>query len=107
MIAFTDAALEKIKEFGQGHPTAVLRVGVAGGGCSGFEYKKGFMEEEEIDETFSKYKQKDVSFVVEKKSEPFIDGCTVDWVEDLIQRGFQFDNPNASGSCGCKKSFSV
>ena len=107
MITFTEAALEKVEEFGKDHPTAVLRIGVAGGGCSGFEYKMGFIEEEEVDDTFSKYKQKDVSFVVDKKGEPFIDGCTVDWIENLMQRGFQFDNPNAAGSCGCGTSFSV
>jgi iron-sulfur cluster assembly protein len=107
MITFTDAAVEQIKEFSKNHPTAVLRVGVSGGGCSGFEYKLGFIEEEEVDETFSRYKQKDLPFVVDEKSEPFIDGCTVDWVEDLMQKGFRFDNPNATGSCGCKKSFSV
>ena len=107
MIKFTDAALEKVKEFSEDSPTAILRLGVAGGGCSGFEYKMGFMEQEEVDETFSKYEQGDVPFVVDKKGEPFIDGCTVDWIEDIMHRGFKFDNPNATGSCGCNKSFSV
>ena len=65
------------------------------------------MEQDEVDETFSKYEQGDVPFVVDKKGEPFIDGCTVDWIEDIMHRGFKFDNPNATGSCGCNKSFSV
>tara|TARA_B100000029_G_scaffold236694_1_gene233741 strand:+ start:1920 stop:2243 length:324 start_codon:yes stop_codon:yes gene_type:complete len=107
MIKFTDTALEKVKEFSKDYPTSVLRLGVAGGGCSGFEYKMGFMEREEVDDTFSEYKQEGVPFVVDKKGEPFIDGCTVDWIEDVMKRGFKFDNPNATGSCGCNKSFSV
>ena len=72
-----------------------LRIGVKGGGCSGFEYKMGFVEPEDYDEK------------VEKKSAPFLEGVTVRWHEDLMKRGFVFDNPNASRSCGCGKSFSV
>ena len=108
MITFTDAAVDKLKEFSQDYPTSLLRVGVMGGGCSGFEYKMGFIEHEVVDDkTFSKHKQGELDFVVDKKSEPFIQGCTVDWIEDLMQRGFKFNNPNSERSCGCGKSFSV
>ena len=108
MITFTDKAVEKIKEFSEDHPHTFLRVGVAGGGCSGFEYKMGFIKEDEyIEVTMNKYEQNGVIFVVEKSSEPFIAGSTVKWEENVMQRGFIFDNPNATGSCGCNKSFSV
>ena len=108
MITFTDKAVEKIKEFSEDHPHTFLRVGVAGGGCSGFEYKMGFIKEDEyIEATMNKYEQSGVVFVVEKSSEPFIAGSAVKWEENVMQRGFIFDNPNATGSCGCNKSFSV
>ena len=45
--------------------------------------------------------------IVEKKAELFIDGTTIDWIEDLSKRGFAFNNPNAASSCGCGESFSV
>ena len=85
-----------------------LRIGVKGGGCSGFEYKMGFVEPEDYDEkTFDKKTTEDITYIVEKKSAPFLEGVTVRWHEDLMKRGFVFDNPNASRSCGCGKSFSV
>ena len=108
MITFTNEAAEKISEFAKDHPQTLLRVGVKGGGCSGFEYKMGFIKEDEyIEETMHKYEENGITFVVEKSSVPFIAGSTVKWEENIMQRGFVFDNPNATGSCGCKKSFSV
>ena len=111
MITLTDKAIKEIKRVMEDLPEAsnrLLRVGVAGGGCSGFEYKLGFVEESEYSEkTHNKYKQNELTIVVEKKTEPFIDGTTIDWIEDLSQRGFAFNNPNANKSCGCGESFSV
>ena len=108
MIVFTDKAVEKITEFSKDHPRTFLRVGVAGGGCSGFEYKMGFIKEDEyIEDNMNKYENNGITFVVEKSSEPFITGSTVKWEENVMRRGFVFDNPNATGSCGCNKSFSV
>jgi len=83
-----------------------LRVGVAGGGCSGFSYTLGF------DQTFdqnvdSKYEHHGVTLVVDKKSALYLDGTTVDFYDGLEKRGFTFENPNATKSCGCGSSFSA
>ena len=82
----------------------VLRVGVAGGGCSGFQYSLGF------DTNFdpkadTRSEQHGVGIVVDKKSDLFLDGTTLDFHEGIDKRGFTFNNPNAKKSCGCGSSF--
>ena len=84
----------------------VLRVAVVGGGCSGFSYNLGF------DKTFdaqqdSKYDCHGIAVVVDKKSALYLDGTTVDFYDGLEKRGFVFDNPNATKTCGCGSSFSA
>ena len=85
-------------------PETVLRVGVTGGGCSGFSYALGFDNsfDEQID---AKTEQHGVSVVVDKKSDLYLDGTTVDFYEGVEKRGFTFENPNAVKSCGCGSSF--
>ena len=82
----------------------LLRVGVTGGGCSGFSYSLGFDKafDEKLD---SKYEFHGVNVVVDKKSALYLDGTTVDFYESIEKRGFTFDNPNAVKSCGCGSSF--
>lgn len=83
-----------------------LRIGVAGGGCSGFQYALGF--DEKIDETNDIVsEQHGIKVLVDKKSELFLDGTTIDFYEGLEKRGFTFENPNAVKSCGCGSSFSA
>jgi iron-sulfur cluster assembly protein len=84
----------------------VLRVGVAGGGCSGFSYSLGFDNhfDEKVD---SKNEFHGVTVVVDKKSALYLDGTTVDFYDGLEKRGFTFENPNAVKSCGCGSSFSA
>lgn len=100
------AALEvkRIKEEQKFGEDTLLRVGVAGGGCSGFSYKLEFDKtyDEKMD---SKTDQHGVSVVVDKKSALYLDGTTVDFYDGLEKRGFTFDNPNAVKSCGCGSSF--
>lgn len=82
----------------------VLRVGVTGGGCSGFSYALGF--DDKFDEaTDSKYDYHGVAVVVDKKSALYLDGTTIDFFDGIEKRGFSFDNPNAVKSCGCGSSF--
>jgi len=82
----------------------VLRIGVAGGGCSGFSYSLGF--DKNFDETAdSKYEYHGIPVVVDKKSALYLDGTTVDFYDGVEKRGFTFDNPNAVKSCGCGSSF--
>ncbi len=106
-VALTErAALEVQKIIGdQKLDTAtVLRVGVAGGGCSGFQYSLGF--DQKFDEKMdSRYDCHGVTVVVDKKSALYLDGTTVDFYEGLEKRGFTFENPNATKSCGCGSSF--
>jgi iron-sulfur cluster assembly protein len=81
-----------------------LRIGVAGGGCSGFNYTLSFDSnfDAKLD---TKYSFHGVDVVVDKKSCLYLDGTTVDWFESIERRGFTFDNPNAVKSCGCGNSF--
>jgi iron-sulfur cluster assembly protein len=81
-----------------------LRVGVKGGGCSGFSYVLGFDEPKEKDEVYS---YGEFNILMEKSHGIYLIGMEVDWVEGLNNRGFQFNNPNASSTCGCGTSFSA
>ena len=82
----------------------VLRVGVTGGGCSGFSYALGF--DKQFDEKAdSKFEYHGVPVVIDKKSALYLDGTTIDFYDGLEARGFKFDNPNAVKSCGCGSSF--
>jgi iron-sulfur cluster assembly protein len=81
-----------------------LRVGVAGGGCSGFSYALGF--DTNFDEKAdSKLSYHGVSVIVDKKSALYLDATTVDFYDSIEKRGFTFDNPMATKSCGCGSSF--
>ena len=82
----------------------VLRVGVAGGGCSGFQYSLGF------DTAFdpkndTRSEQHGVGIVVDKKSAPYLEGASIDYEDTLHASGFQINNPNASNTCACGDSF--
>lgn len=82
----------------------MLRVGVAGGGCSGFSYSLAFDKNyDEAQDT--KLDCHGVPVVVDKKSALFLDGTSVDFQDDLQGYGFRFDNPNAVKTCGCGSSF--
>ena len=108
-VILTEAAAQEIlrarAEAGYAE-TMVLRVGVAGGGCSGFQYSLGF-DKGFDDKADNKYDYHGVTVVVDKKSALYLDGTTVDFYDGLEKRGFTFDNPNAVKSCGCGSSFSA
>jgi iron-sulfur cluster assembly accessory protein len=83
-----------------------LRIEVKGGGCSGFEYN--LTVSLEYDEQKDKLShQHGVDVIVDRKSDLYLDGTTLDYYTDISKRGFVFDNPNAVKSCGCGSSFSV
>lgn len=106
-VKLSERAAEEVKRFQKEHnfdETMVLRIGVAGGGCSGFNYTLNF--DDSFDEKAdSKYEWHGVEVVVDKKSALYLDGTTVDWYESLEKQGFTFENPNAVKSCGCGSSF--
>lgn len=85
----------------------ILRVGVAAGGCSGFQYDFRFDEDGGNTEQDQISEHHGVKVAVDKKSGLFLDGTTIDFYEGLERRGFTFDNPNVVKSCGCGSSFSA
>lgn len=82
-----------------------LRIGVKGGGCSGFSYILDLTETQK--ETDEEFEQHGVKIIVDPKSLLYLNGVTVDFRDEIMGRGFVFNNPNASSSCGCGSSFSV
>lgn len=82
-----------------------LRVGVKGGGCSGFNYTLDLTDQKtEQDEVFE---YAGLEVICDPKSYLYLNGVTVDFRDEVMGRGFVFNNPNASSSCGCGSSFSV
>jgi iron-sulfur cluster assembly protein len=80
-----------------------LRVGVKGGGCSGFSYLLDLTDQtKETDESFE---QHGVRVVCDPKSYLYLNGTTIDFRDEVMGRGFVFNNPNATSSCGCGSSF--
>lgn len=82
-----------------------LRVGVKGGGCSGFSYLLDLTESQKpSDEAFE---QHGIKIICDPKSLLYLNGTTIDFKDEIMGRGFVFQNPNASSSCGCGSSFSA
>lgn len=81
-----------------------LRVGVKGGGCSGFSYLLGFDAQKERD---SVYEFEGIRIFIDKAHSLYLLGMEIDWLEGLNNRGFVFNNPNAKETCGCGTSFSA
>ena len=107
MISLTEDAAAKVREMiaARPHETEGLRVGVRGGGCSGFTYFLEFAESpNEGDREFESH---GVRLFVDTKSALYLLGTTVDYVDSLAGAGFQFENPSARRTCGCGESFSV
>jgi iron-sulfur cluster assembly accessory protein len=106
-ITFSDTAVNKVKEImAQQNPVpAGLRVGVVGGGCSGFSYSMSFENGAGMmDKTFD---FGGLKVFVDATSLMYLKGVNVDYIETLEGAGFKFDNPNVKSTCGCGSSFSV
>ena len=82
-----------------------LRVGVKGGGCSGLSYELGFDNLPQEGDNIVEYKS--IKIAIDKKSYLYLFGTELDFSDGLNGKGFQFNNPNASRSCGCGESFSI
>jgi iron-sulfur cluster assembly protein len=108
MISFTEQGAEKVREFlasqGTDIQTAGLRVGVRGGGCSGFQYALAFDNQRDDDEVFEDHGLK---ILVDRPSLPYVRGAVVDYVESMQGAGFKVENPNVIAACGCGSSFRV
>ena len=96
---------EAAKKNGDSPAKMYLRVGVKGGGCSGFSYTLDLTETvSEQDETAT---QHGVEVICDSKSLLYLDGTSIDFKDEIMGRGFVFQNPNATSSCGCGSSFSA
>ncbi len=106
-VTLTEGAITQLKRIMQEQNVPEdhgLRIGVKGGGCSGFSYILGFDVQKEKDNTFEISGMK---VLMEKSHGIYLLGMEIDWVEGLNNRGFSFNNPNASDTCGCGTSFSA
>jgi len=107
-ISFTDVGAQKVQEFlasqGEVAASAGLRVGVKGGGCSGFQYQLAFDEQKDGDIVFE---SQGLKVLVDGPSLPYVDGSQIDYVDSLQGAGFQVNNPNVVAACGCGSSFRV
>lgn len=95
-----------VKEQGLPDEQTRLRVGVKGGGCSGFSYMLDLTEEPkgEMDEEMD---SNGIKILVDMKSYLYLNGTEIDFKDEVMGRGFVFKNPNATSSCGCGSSFSA
>ncbi len=110
MINLSESAAKEIQKIvaEQGLPTGEtkLRVGVKGGGCSGFSYLLDLTEEPATDSD-EELESHGVKILVDMKSHLYLDGVEIDFKDEVMGRGFVFKNPNATSSCGCGSSFSA
>ena len=105
MIQLTESAVDAVRTAIKGAkgPVEGLRIMVESGGCAGFQYKMGLVED--IDPADLVVEQGDVKIYVDQDSVPHLQGTTVDFVIGIEGSGFSFDNPQAVSSCSCGKSF--
>jgi len=110
MIKLTDKAAIELKHIvaSKGSDpieTIIIRIGAVGGGCSGLMYDFNVIDQENISTTDTVFEQEGIKIACDAKSLLFLDGTVVDFKDELMERGFIFNNPNASSCCGCQKSF--
>ncbi len=106
-VTLTESAAERVRTLiaRSDKPVLGLRIGVKTKGCSGMAYDVTYAEEKaKFDEEVT---DKGVTIFIDPKAQMFIFGTEIDWVEDKLQAGFVFRNPNEKGRCGCGESFHV
>jgi len=106
MITLTENAANKVKELLESKsPSTFLRVGVRGGGCSGFTYNLEF--DTSLGENDRVIEDKGITMHIDPKSFLYLMGTEIDYLETLSAAGFKFVNPSAKRVCGCGESFSI
>jgi len=116
MVKLTDKATKAVHEVidqqkqqaqsgGEEFKPLYLRVGVKGGGCSGFSYSLDLTET--VGEMDEQWEQDGIRIVCDSKSNLYLEGTVIDYKDEMMGRGFVFQNPNATSSCGCGSSFAV
>jgi iron-sulfur cluster insertion protein len=106
-VSLSESAARRVAELKRQEnlPNAFLRLAVAGGGCSGFQYGFSFDEQRQGDDAV--FERNGVQLIVDAVSLELVKGAEIDFVEDMMGASFQVKNPNAASSCGCGNSFSV
>jgi iron-sulfur cluster assembly accessory protein len=106
-VTLSDRAAKRVSRILSKEPSGtVLRISVAGGGCSGFQYEYNLVQETAGDDDIVLQKG-DATVLIDSMSLEFMAGSEIDYVDDLIGQAFQIKNPNAVASCGCGTSFAV
>ncbi|GJD62763.1 HesB/IscA family protein [Methylobacterium frigidaeris] len=105
-ITLTSRAARRINEImGAEPPGSMLRISVNGGGCSGFQYAFDIAKDRTADDLA--VERDGATVLVDPTSLPYMEGATIDFVNDLIGQSFKIENPQATASCGCGTSFSL
>jgi iron-sulfur cluster assembly protein len=107
MVTMTDIAADKVRGFlaqQESEGDVGLRVGVRGGGCSGFQYALALDERRDEDHVFD---FEGIRLIVDPASMRYVEGSEVDYTESLMGAGFEVNNPNVVASCGCGSSFRI
>ncbi|MEX1142590.1 MAG: iron-sulfur cluster assembly accessory protein [Thermoleophilaceae bacterium] len=107
MVTISEIAAEKVRGFleqQEADKPVGLRVGVRGGGCSGFQYALALDERRDDDEVFE---HGEIAILVDPASLRYVDGSQVDYAESMMGAGFEVNNPNVVASCGCGSSFRI
>lgn len=107
MISITQKAVNQINIILADHPNKLLKVGVKGGGCSGFTYVMDIISEDEILKDDERISENDVEIIIDGVSLIHLIGTELDYKVDIIGAQFVFNNPLAASQCGCGTSFSI
>jgi len=107
IVTLSPKAIEKVKEVmsQQTPPPTALRIGVRGGGCSGFQYAMEFASDTKDSDVVEVVDG--LTVAVDQMSAMYLEGVTIDYLETLEASGFKFENPNVKKTCGCGSSFNV
>lgn len=107
-INLTDKAILKIKDIAKKESLdPIIRTGIKGGGCKGYQNELFFEKEQNIDETDQVFDFNGVKIVVDMMSITYLEGTTIDYIDGLTNSGFKFLNGKQKATCGCGKSFSM
>ena len=107
-LILTAKAINKLKEIMKEEKKQdnYLRANVLAGGCSGYTYDLELVDKKNVTESDIKLEQQGIKVLVDNESAEFLNGISIDFIDTLNESGFKFNNPNATKSCGCGKSFS-
>ncbi|MDI9358457.1 MAG: iron-sulfur cluster assembly accessory protein [Phycisphaerales bacterium] len=105
-IQFSQSAIVELKQIlaKEQKENLFLRIGVKGGGCSGLSY---VVEMDTIKDNDDQFQVDGLSYIIDKSHQLYLYGMSIDWDNGLNNRGFMFNNPNATKTCGCGSSFAI